>query len=548
MATKWMAVVVGAVVILLPGLAWAQTEWVDHPDNPALPAPDPADWDAVRNVDTVLEVNGTYHMYFTGRVIDAPFGELNDIGHATSSDGLSWEMDPANPVLTRGFDGEWDSGTVMEAAVIHDGTGFRMWYAGNDGEVAGVGYATSPDGSTWTKHAGNPIMDAGPAGSFDGGSIWPGIVLLDGQRYRMWYTGHRELGGFNWTIGYAESDDGLSWTRNSEPVVETGEGWDSEFVYAPWVLLDGPIHRMWYAGYGGSAIRIGYAESRDGVTWTKYIGNPVIERNYWTCNPHVLYDDSSGTYSMWYRNHDDDSFRLAISDCCTTVHASIIPAAAYAAGAAGSFYETDLDLANDGDLDAEYLFSWLPRGETNSDPVQSELFALGAGQSVRYANVLSEVFGLEPDAFGALRIDATIPDLNAMVRIANAPQQPDAGSFGQAMTAIRPSDCTGTDVRRRLVFGTEKADMRFNVGCVNASDSVARIAFELYSSDGTLLGTENVILRAWSNDQLNRIFDDYRPVTGYVDYWHDLPSDARVYCYGSLLDNVTSDPTTIPPM
>ena len=137
--------------------------------------------------------------------------------------------------------------------------------------------------------------------------------------------------------------------------------------------------------------------------------------------------------------------------------------------------------------------------------------------------------------------------LNALVRIANAPQQPDAGSFGQAMAAIRPGDCSGTGERRRLLFGTENYEQRFNVGCLNATDSMVRIRFELYDSDGRLLGSESLMLNRWSNDQLNRIFGDHEPVIGYVDYWADLPIGARVYCYGSLLDNVTSDPTTISP-
>jgi hypothetical protein len=225
----------------------------------------------------------------------------------------------------------------------------------------------------------------------------------------------------------------------------------------------------------------------------------------------------------------------------------VVPAAAYAAGAEGSFYETDLDLSNAGVNDAEVRFLWLPRGESNGDPMTSEPVMVGAGQSVRYSNVLAEVFDLEPDAFGALRIDATSDDLRAVARIANTPQEPDAGSFGQAMTAIRPGDCTGRNERRRLLFGTENDDMRFNVGCVNASDMATRVSFELYGSDGTMLGAESMILLPWSNNQLDRIFDVYKPVTGHVEYLADM-GGGKVYCYGSLLDNVTSDPTTIPPM
>ncbi|MEE4272589.1 MAG: hypothetical protein V2I67_12995 [Thermoanaerobaculales bacterium] len=52
---------------------------------------------------------------------------------------------------------------------------------------------------------------------------------------------------------------------------------------------------------------------------------------------------------------------------------------------------------------------------------------------------------------------------------------------------------------------------------------------------------------SWSNDQLNRIFNDIHPVIGCVDFWTDIAA-TQIYCYGSVLDNVTSDPTTIPPM
>jgi hypothetical protein len=228
-------------------------------------------------------------------------------------------------------------------------------------------------------------------------------------------------------------------------------------------------------------------------------------------------------------------------------HAQFLPAAAFAAGAEGSFYETDLDLSNAGDETVEYQLQWLPRDEDNSEPTVSETFTLGAGMSVRYANVLSEVFGLEPDAFGALVLASTSPNLMAMARIVNIPQDTGEGCFGQAMPALSVDDFTGFHERRRLLFGTENADMRFNVGCLNADDAPARVNFELFRSDGVLLGTENLLLMPFDNAQLNRIFDAYHPVVGYVDYWSSAATSGRIWCYGSVLDNVTSDPTTVPP-
>ncbi len=79
-----------------------------------------------------------------------------------------------------------------------------------------------------------------------------------------------------------------------------------------------------------------------------------------------------------------------------------------------------------------------------------------------------------------------------------------------------------------------------------APTTATLVQLELFSADGTSLETKMMLLRPWSNDQLNRIFEDYRPVTGYVDVWASSP-DAKFYCFGSLLDNTTSDPTTIPP-
>ncbi len=56
-----------------------------------------------------------------------------------------------------------------------------------------------------------------------------------------------------------------------------------------------------------------------------------------------------------------------------------------------------------------------------------------------------------------------------------------------------------------------------------------------------------MILEPLGNDQINRIFQAYAPITGYVELWTLWPAGA-FYCYGSVLDNLTSDPTTIPPM
>ncbi len=62
-----------------------------------------------------------------------------------------------------------------------------MWYCGLHGEYKRAGYATNSDGyGEWTKHAGNPIIDVGPPGSFDATGFEPGAVIFRDGLYRMW--------------------------------------------------------------------------------------------------------------------------------------------------------------------------------------------------------------------------------------------------------------------------------------------------------------------------------------------------------------------------
>jgi sucrose-6-phosphate hydrolase SacC (GH32 family) len=104
-------------------------------------------------------------------------------------------------------------------------------------------------------------------------------VILDGSTYKMWYTGTDTTGtGFS-QIGYATSLDGITWTKyNGNPVLDvTASDWDSNRVGGEEVIKDGATYKMWYTGSNASNIgRIGYATSPDGITWTKYVSNPVL--------------------------------------------------------------------------------------------------------------------------------------------------------------------------------------------------------------------------------------------------------------------------------
>ena len=100
--------------------------------------------------------------------------------------------------------GSWDSFLASNASVIKDGSGYKMYYMGNDGMVWRMGLATSDDGITWTKYAANPLFAPRP-GAWDSQEVGhPSVLLLDGL-YHMWYTDAH-------AIGHATSTDGIAWT------------------------------------------------------------------------------------------------------------------------------------------------------------------------------------------------------------------------------------------------------------------------------------------------------------------------------------------------
>jgi predicted GH43/DUF377 family glycosyl hydrolase len=266
--------VVGISASVVP--AFSQTDFERIFDDPVVPNGPAGSWDStIVGYHFVLKVGDTFHMWYTG---DAGGG----IGHATSPDGVDWTKDQeANPVLVPGPPGSWDDTAVLSPYVIHDGDSFQMWYTGKSAwsglGTEAVGYATSPDGIAWTKDdVHNPVLSPGSPGSWD--EEWvntPSVLKID-ETYRMWFGA---VGNGVGTIGYAESADGIDWTKNPDPVFEPSDPmncFDRYHVHTADVHFNGDSFEMWYAGVN-SVDRIGYATSSDGLSWERYSCDPIFD-------------------------------------------------------------------------------------------------------------------------------------------------------------------------------------------------------------------------------------------------------------------------------
>ena len=231
----------------------------------------------------------TYHMYLIGGAGTNSLDNSWSVGHWTATDPAGpWAEDSDNPVLEPG-PATWESFTIGGIAVLYDGSTFRMWYAatGTYHGPAYGGYATNADGyGDWDKHAGNPLagLDPGSSGTWDENGPYPSTVLFDGALYHMWYTGGSgDTWAGAWGIGHATSADGLVWTRDPSPVLVASAPWEESKVFSPEVVLYGGSLHMWYSGLDLSPTNlasVGYAESADGLSWTKWSGNPVLPPQY----------------------------------------------------------------------------------------------------------------------------------------------------------------------------------------------------------------------------------------------------------------------------
>jgi predicted GH43/DUF377 family glycosyl hydrolase len=284
------------------------TAWLKYPGNPVL-GPGPAgSFDSKSVMSTaIVRYEGRYFLYYSG-----DGGSGYQVGLATSSDGRSFSRFAGNPIIRAG----------ANASVIRDLSAFRMWYVGGSGVYA----ATSEDGRVWSEEAPGPVMAPGPSDGWDA-SIRSVNVLRDGDMYKMWYSAGKQEDA---KIGYATSPDGVRWTKHARnPVLVPETSFESVRVHSPCVLRVGDEYQMWYSAYNGVSTRICFAGSADGIAWTRYPGNPLMPAGtQWESPsnlcPQVLFDGRD--YRMYYTGGDEGlDTQIGCADSTTTGPAAPVP-------------------------------------------------------------------------------------------------------------------------------------------------------------------------------------------------------------------------------
>jgi len=171
-------------------------------------------------------------------------------------------------ILAAGAEGTWDrqlAGGFAASALIRDGVVY-LYYQGAEGydDVAetvtyrSIGLATSSDGVTFVKHAGNPVISWRPSGDVEEGAASGAALMTPAGGVGILYGANTHTGGVQVTADgrYAEAADGRTFEDRG-------------------VALDASSFDLWG---GGDEIFPVAAFTHDGRWVSYYIPNGVPER------------------------------------------------------------------------------------------------------------------------------------------------------------------------------------------------------------------------------------------------------------------------------
>lgn len=219
---------------------------------------------------SLVDLGDKLYMYYSGWNVPVTVRYHNSIGLAISKDGgNTFYKYSEGPILERSI-----HNPIMVAGpyVLKRNADWIMYYLSCSDWIDGrekvepvydLHYAVSKDGIHWEVENDKPCIKG------KNEAIAQPCVVQEGDKYYMWYSYRKTLDyrvnrENSYRIGYAESEDGINWTRKDEEanITISESGWDSEMVEYPYVIKVKDRYLMFYNGNGFGQSGIGVAVSK----------------------------------------------------------------------------------------------------------------------------------------------------------------------------------------------------------------------------------------------------------------------------------------------
>lgn len=161
---------------------------------------------------------------------------------------------------------DWDETIRERGYILKEADGYHMWYTGykKSWELPlTLGYATSPDGISWTRYAGNPIYDSLHTEDM--------MVIKEGDTYHMFAEGKDDI------AHRLSSIDRVHWQEHGSLDIRKKDGspLDPGPYGTPTVIKEGEI---WYLFYERNDSAVWLASTKDLLQWTNVQDEPVLKK------------------------------------------------------------------------------------------------------------------------------------------------------------------------------------------------------------------------------------------------------------------------------
>ena len=154
----------------------------------------------------------------------------------------------------------------------------------------------------WRRAADTPVISPRGANWESAGTFNP-AVMLRGGKIVMLYRAQDQHGTSR--LGYAESGDGIHFTRRDEPVLSPSTEYEKDGgVEDPRLVQFGDTYYLTYTGYNKKDAQLCLATSKDLVHWErKGVIIPANKGNWnvkWTKSGAIVPEKINGKYWMYF--------------------------------------------------------------------------------------------------------------------------------------------------------------------------------------------------------------------------------------------------------
>jgi predicted GH43/DUF377 family glycosyl hydrolase len=176
---------------------------------------------------------------------------------------------------------------------------------------------------SWTRASEKPILSPQGTSWESAGTFNPAVVLHNGKIVMVYRA--QDTAGTS-RLGYAESKDGIHFTRRQEPVLAPEADYEKDGgVEDPRLQKFGDRYYLTYTGYNKKDAQLCLATSRDLIHWErKGVILPAYKGNWnkgWTKSGAIVPEKIDGKYWMyWLGTAADKTDQMGLSYSTDLIH------------------------------------------------------------------------------------------------------------------------------------------------------------------------------------------------------------------------------------